>query len=167
MQDSGQRKNFGSAIREPDDGKLKTWLAFPRGIDIYSQPIVRILNLTDEQIDLVCSVNTLILMVEENKLRGLTTKDVFCIIKKVVKLYGNTPALLLETFEQFTQGAVKYGDRNWENETESIEYCANYIKSAHRHTMKLLIGMEDELHWGALMFNLIGLYYFLYSRSEE
>ena len=58
---------------------------------------------------------------------------------------------LLEVAKHFEDGAVKYGDRNWEKGIPI--HC--YIDSAVRHYFKYRRGDEDEPHDRAFMWNLL------------
>ena len=58
---------------------------------------------------------------------------------------------LLEVAKHFEDGAVKYGDRNWEKGIPV--HC--YIDSAVRHFLKYLRGDEDEPHGRAFMWNIL------------
>lgn len=58
---------------------------------------------------------------------------------------------LLEVAKHFEDGAVKYGDRNWEKGIPV--HC--YIDSAVRHYLKFCRGDEDEPHDRAFMWNIL------------
>ena len=58
---------------------------------------------------------------------------------------------LLEVAKHFEDGAIKYGDRNWERGIPV--HC--YIDSAVRHYLKFLRGDEDEPHNRAFMWNIL------------
>ena len=58
---------------------------------------------------------------------------------------------LLEVAKHFEDGAVKYGDRNWEKGIPV--HC--YIDSAVRHYLKYRRGDEDEPHDRAFMWNIL------------
>lgn len=57
---------------------------------------------------------------------------------------------LFELAKHFEGGAVKYGDRNW----EKGQPTARYMDSALRHALKHLLGLRDEPHLRAAMWNL-------------
>lgn len=63
----------------------------------------------------------------------------------------NLYTALLEVAKHFEDGAVKYGDRNWEKGIPI--HC--YIDSAVRHFIKFLRGDEDEPHDRAFMWNIL------------
>ena len=58
---------------------------------------------------------------------------------------------LLEVAKHFEDGAVKYGDRNWEKGIPV--HC--YIDSAVRHYFKYYRGDQDEPHDRAFMWNIL------------
>ena len=58
---------------------------------------------------------------------------------------------LLEVAKHFEDGAVKYGDRNWEKGIPV--HC--YIDSAVRHYLKYYRGDKDEPHDRAFMWNIL------------
>jgi hypothetical protein len=53
-----------------------------------------------------------------------------------------------------TNGAKKYGFRNWE-QADSQEELERFEGSAERHLQMYLAGMRDEDHAAAVVFNLI------------
>ena len=57
----------------------------------------------------------------------------------------------LEVAKHFEDGAVKYGDRNWEKGIPV--HC--YIDSAVRHYLKFYRGDDDEPHNRAFMWNIL------------
>ena len=67
------------------------------------------------------------------------------------KRWGNKSTALLEVAKHFEDGAVKYGDRNWEKGIPV--HC--YIDSAVRHYLKFCRGDEDEPHDRAFMWNIL------------
>ena len=67
------------------------------------------------------------------------------------KRWGNKSTALLEVAKHFEDGAIKYGDRNWEKGIPV--HC--YIDSAVRHYLKFCRGDEDEPHDRAFMWNIL------------
>ena len=63
----------------------------------------------------------------------------------------NAYSSLLEVAKHFEDGAVKYGDRNWEKGIPV--HC--YIDSAVRHYLKFYRGDRDEPHDRAFMWNIL------------
>lgn len=63
------------------------------------------------------------------------------------------PRALLRLARHFENGAIKYGDRNWEKGIPQH----SFIDSAIRHTLKYMMGMRDEDHLIAAAWNLLCL----------
>lgn len=55
--------------------------------------------------------------------------------------------------EWYELGAKKYADRNWE---KGMPY-SRYVDSAKRHLDKFVMGMEDEDHLAAVVFNVFAI----------
>lgn len=49
----------------------------------------------------------------------------------------------------YANGSKKYGDRNWERG----QPLSRYIESLERHLQKAKVGLEDEDHWSAIIWN--------------
>ena len=60
-----------------------------------------------------------------------------------------SPLMLQRLAKHFENGAVKYGDRNW----EKGQPLSRYFDSAVRHLYKHLEGMRDEDHLAAAVWN--------------
>lgn len=60
---------------------------------------------------------------------------------------------LLEVAKHYEDGAKKYGERNWEKGI----LAHSYVDSAIRHLTKWRMGLEDEPHDRAFLWNIIGL----------
>ena len=56
---------------------------------------------------------------------------------------------------QLEKGALKYSKRNWEKGMPLEEYC----NSAIRHILSCIDGDEDEDHYAAALFNVMGLWH--------
>lgn len=66
--------------------------------------------------------------------------------------YDLLPARALrELAQHFQNGAVKYGDRNW----ELGQPLTRYLDSGLRHAFSVLEGREDENHLAAAVWNLM------------
>ena len=65
--------------------------------------------------------------------------------------WEHTSTTLLEVAKHFEDGAIKYGDRNWEKGIPV--HC--YIDSAVRHYLKYRRGDQDEPHDRAFMWNIL------------
>ena len=63
------------------------------------------------------------------------------------------PIALLRLAKHFENGAVKYGDRNWEKGIP----CHSFVDSAMRHLLKYIDGWQDEDHLIAAAWNLMCL----------
>ena len=63
----------------------------------------------------------------------------------------NNKTMLLEVAKHFEEGALKYGENNWQKGIPT--YC--YIDSAVRHYLKWLRGDKDEPHDRAFVWNLM------------
>lgn len=59
--------------------------------------------------------------------------------------------MFLDVSQHFEQGALKYGENNWQKGIEA----KSYIDSAVRHYLKWLRGDKDERHDRAFIWNLI------------
>jgi hypothetical protein len=65
--------------------------------------------------------------------------------------WEHTSTALLEVAKHFEDGAIKYGDRNWEKGIPV--HC--YIDSAVRHYLKYCRGDQDEPHDRAFLWNIL------------
>jgi hypothetical protein len=63
-----------------------------------------------------------------------------------------SPIAMQRLAKHFENGAVKYGDRNW----EKGQPISRYLDSAIRHIYKFLEGHRDEDHLAAAMWNIGG-----------
>ena len=63
--------------------------------------------------------------------------------------------LLTRFANLMTRGAVKYGDRNWENSNGEAE-LNRFKESAFRHFMQWFCDERDEDHAAAILFNIMG-----------
>ena len=133
LPDSGNRREFDSgAVRDIAQGKGRCDL-MPLGV------IGRWLGQ-----ECLCSIN-------EYLYRGDTQFLWFAFVKFVESLEMDTATALLEVAKHFEDGAVKYGDRNWEKGIPV--HC--YIDSAVRHYLKFIRGDQDEPHDRAFMWNIL------------
>ena len=62
-----------------------------------------------------------------------------------------TPIGLYYLAMHYTNGAKKYGDRNWERG----QPLSRYIESIERHLQKLKVGLEEEDHASAIAWNIL------------
>ena len=64
-------------------------------------------------------------------------------------VHVSLPTLMLDVAKHFENGALKYGEHNWEKGIP----VSRYIDSALRHLMKDLAGETDEDHAAAFIWN--------------
>lgn len=69
------------------------------------------------------------------------------------KAFKNVSDMYLEVAKHFEDGAIKYGDRNWEKGIPE----ERYIDSAVRHYLKYKRGDVDERHDRAFAWNIVCL----------
>ena len=62
-----------------------------------------------------------------------------------------TPFGLTRLAKWYELGSKKYGDRDWE---KGMTF-SRYVDSAFRHLIKFMMGMEDEDHLAAAVWNLL------------
>ena len=68
-----------------------------------------------------------------------------------VRLFSNYSTMFLEVSKHFEEGALKYGEHNWQKGIPA--HC--YIDSAVRHLLKFLRGDNDENHVLAFCWNIL------------
>lgn len=68
-----------------------------------------------------------------------------------------SPFMLEELAKWLELGAAKYEERNWEK--GGIPF-SRYFDSALRHLIKFQMGMEDENHLAAAIFNIMAIIHF-------
>ena len=74
-------------------------------------------------------------------------------VHKFMRLVGwDAETTLLELAKHYEDGAVKYGERNWERGIP----LHSYIDSGVRHLLKWSRGDKDEAHDRAFLWNMIG-----------
>jgi len=141
--DSGDRREFETgAVRDMAEGKGRCDL----------MPLEQVAKLLDDDDDAVDEVI-------DNVYEYQQTGDVHYILMAIYDFCNvcnwTIPKALLELSKHFEQGAIKYGERNWEKGLP--EYC--YIDSAVRHYLKWMDGQDDEPHDRAVIWNLICLWW--------
>ena len=133
LPDSGSRRDFDSgAVRDIAQGKGRCDL-MPLGV-------------IGEWLghDCLCNINEYLYTGKLEYLR-------FALNGFIQALDLDTATAVLEVAKHFEDGAVKYGDRNWEKGIPV--HC--YIDSAVRHYLKFHRGDQDEPHDRAFMWNLL------------
>ena len=141
--DSGDRREFETgAVRDMAEGKGRCDL-------MPLEQVATMIGGDDDAVDEVI----------DNVYEYQQTGDVHYILMAIYDFCNvcnwTIPKALLELSKHFEQGAIKYGERNWEKGLP--EYC--YIDSAIRHYLKWLDGQDDEPHDRAVIWNLICLWW--------
>ena len=133
LPDSGERRQFGSgAVRDIAQGKGRCDL-MPLGV-LGNRLEDNILCKIDEYL-CTCRVSAL--------------WDAFATFS--YERWDHMSTTMLEVAKHFEDGAVKYGDRNWEKGIPV--HC--YIDSAVRHYFKFRRGDQDEPHDRAFLWNIL------------
>ena len=133
LPDSGERRQFDSgAVRDIAHGKGRCDL-MPLGI-------------LGNRLKDKCLVN-----IHEYLYTGDTDHLWATLVQFETYYCDNIYTTLLEVAKHFEDGAVKYGDRNWEKGIPV--HC--YIDSAVRHYFKFLRGDTDEPHNRAFLWNIM------------
>lgn len=149
LQDSGERRQFASgAVRDINHGKGRC--------DLLPLDMVAFAVTNGAGADPVF----------QNLYQFMRTLDPFCLtltIKAFNEKRGwDRATAMLEVSRQYEDGAVKYGERNWEKGIPV--HC--YIDSAVRHYLKWLRGDKDEPHDRAVVWNLLGAMWTMQHRPE-
>lgn len=76
--------------------------------------------------------------------------------------YNSTPEMILEVSKHYENGAKKYGEYNWQ---KGIPFNS-YIDSAVRHFLKCLANYNDENHYRAFVWNILGLLWTINHHEE-
>ena len=63
------------------------------------------------------------------------------------------PYAMLRLAQHYENGSRKYGDRNW----ELGQPLSRYLDSAIRHLTKVVMGLEDEDHLSAAVWNIMAI----------
>ena len=74
----------------------------------------------------------------------------------------DAPTMLLEVAQHFEQGAVKYGEYNWQKGIKAH----SYVDSSIRHYLKWMRGDNDERHDRAVVWNWLCLMWTLKNKPE-
>jgi hypothetical protein len=69
---------------------------------------------------------------------------------------------ILEVAKQYEDGAIKYGEHNWEKGIP----VHSYVDSGIRHLLKHTRGDKDEPHDRAFLWNMLGLLWTLHNKPE-
>lgn len=132
--DSGNRREFETgAVRDMAVGKGRC--------DLMPLEVVRIILGHDEIIYFLSEF-----------MKSYSTHNLYSALTEFAEThYEDEETMLLEVAKHFEQGALKYGENNWQKGLPSS--C--YIDSAIRHYLKFLRGDEDEPHDRAFVWNLM------------
>lgn len=135
IKDSGKRRNFKTgAVRDIQDGKGRPSL----------MPLETVFVLLNGDDVLFC------LGYFKDDGKTVHLYDALKLFAK--KAYdGSCETMLLEVSKHFEEGALKYGDNNWQ---KGIPVDC-YMDSAIRHYLKYLRGDTDEPHDRAFVWNLM------------
>ena len=77
-------------------------------------------------------------------------------------LHDDCQTAIIEVSKQYEEGAIKYGERNWEKGIP----MHSYIDSGVRHLLKHTRGDIDEPHDRAFIWNMLGLLWTLDNRPD-
>ena len=150
LHDSGERREFSTgAVRDASYGKGRCDLL----------PLVEIAYMPNAG-KLVQSVLTNIDLF-------LSTGNTHFIYKAIdafilERYNGCHPTAILDVAKQFEDGAIKYGDYNWQKGIDA--HC--YIDSGVRHFLKWCRGDDDEPHDRAFLWNMFCLLWTISNRPE-
>lgn len=133
IKDSGQRRSFNTgAVRDIQDGKGRPSL----------MPLEVVYMLTHDVI---------VYYLGRFKDDGDTMNLIKALSHFSRKVYDSYETMLLEVSKHFEEGALKYGDNNWQKGIP-VE-C--YMDSAIRHYLKYRRGDQDEDHARAFVWNIM------------
>lgn len=151
IKDSGDRTQFASgAVRDMRSGKGRCDL----------MPLEVVYSLIRERYDTDTSV---IDSIGEFQISN-DTSDLYSALETFSNCqYGDMATMLLEVAKHFEEGALKYGENNWQKGIPA--YC--YIDSAIRHYLKWLRGDDDEPHARAFVWNIMCCIWEVDYRDEE
>lgn len=141
--DSGNRTEFGTgAVRDIQQGKGRFDLM---PLDVMSG--VFAVDFADEIEE--GSIADVLSSIDEFRQTGNEGWLCIAIAHYSLAVHVDLPTLMLTVAKHFENGALKYGERNWEKGIPT----SRYIDSAVRHLMKDLAGETDEDHAAAFVWN--------------
>lgn len=133
IKDSGKRRSFATgAVRDIQDGKGRPSLMPMEVVYMLMRDII-------------------IYYLSRFKDDGSTEHLLKVLYHFSRKAYGSYETMLLEVSKHFEEGALKYGENNWQKGIPT--YC--YIDSAIRHYLKYRRGDQDENHARAFVWNIM------------
>lgn len=135
IKDSGERRAFDTgAVRDIQEGKGRC--------DLMPLEVVYMLTGGDG----------VIFCISHFKNTGKTDSLYNALGRFVDKAYnGSYETMILEVSKHFEEGALKYGENNWQKGIPA--HC--YLDSAVRHYLKYLRGDTDEPHDRAFVWNIM------------
>ena len=136
--DSGERREFSSgAVRDIQEGKGRCDLL----------PLSVVCSMLEKQ-----EHSNILYHISRYMSTGCTS-ELYSSMYLFSQLKGWTiPTLLLEVSKHYEEGALKYGEYNWQKGIPL--HC--YIDSAVRHFLKYVDGRDDEPHDRAFIWNILG-----------
>ena len=138
IKDSGERREFESgAVRDIQEGKGRCDLL---PLDV----VATSLGTLKDPDPVLLNMNYFIDLGDENYLY-----DVLESFKNLLNVDLET--IFLEVSKHFEEGALKYGEYNWQKGIPT--HC--YVDSAVRHYLKYLRGDDDERHDRAFVWNIL------------
>ena len=143
IKDSGNRTKFGTgAVRDIQQGKGRFDLM---PLDIMSE--VFAVEFADEfhKSSIADVLKSIAFFQRTGNKRWLC----IAIVHYSLAVHVDLPKLMLDVARHFENGALKYGERNWQKGIP----ISRYVDSALRHLMKDLAGETDEDHAAAFIWN--------------
>lgn len=138
IKDSGERREFESgAVRDIQEGKGRCDL-MPLDVvaELLDDDVLRCIATFRETGEFPCLFNALRIFISK---------------RWFVENFAPMANAMLEVAKHFEEGAIKYGEYNWQNGIPV--HC--YIDSAVRHYLKFLRGDDDERHDRAFVWNIM------------
>jgi hypothetical protein len=161
--DSGERLVFDSGMqRDTEKGK-------PRYTLVPSWFVDTLVDAYDENADYFMSDISLISFVSD--LEYSDSKEVIENLLNNILVFHTQkhPTSFVEIFNYFgellTRGADKYNDNNWMLAQGESEF-KRFHNSLFRHLVQYLMGEDDEDHFSAVLFNIMGMLYVLKRKNE-
>lgn len=148
IKDSGDRREFSSgAVRDIQEGKGR--------MDLVPLDVLAILMDTPEAASVMYHIGEFMISGQD--------KQLYRAIHAFNAARGwSTPQSLMEVSKHYEDGAIKYGERNWEKGID----LHSYIDSGVRHLLKWIDGWDDEPHDRAFVWNMLGAIWTLKHKPE-
>lgn len=138
IKDSGERREFQSgAVRDIQVGKGR--------MDLVPLDIIASLMDTPDAASVLYHIGEFMQTGQDMQL--------YLAIRAFNEVRGwTTSQALIEVSKQYEEGALKYGERNWEKGID----LHSYIDSGVRHFLKYIDNWDDEPHDRAFLWNMLG-----------